>query len=305
MANSSLVDITRLSPYFTPMKGKTIDCLVLHHAAGVVTAAGLGSIAQTRKGAANYGIGSDCKVILTVDEGNASQATSCQAVDRRAITVELSNSKKGGDWPVSDEVLEIAVQLGVDVCRRYPETMPCINYTGDFSGNLYMHAWCGEDSNYTGCPGQYLADRFCWYANEVNRRLGVEFRCPDKVSRFDRGDLVQLLPEARYYNGNRIDSWVFAKPLYVRNCFGKYYDISVLPEGKGGITGRVHESYLVPLGEEPEKDAPAPVIPEPALPEEPEVAIPEIPTLPRAVTVTIVEERDGFGRMEKGGWIEL
>lgn len=293
MESSDLVDLVRLSPYCTPMKEKKNEVLVLHHAAKVTTAAGLGSTAQTRKGAANYGIGSDGKVILTVEEGNASQATSSQTVDRRAITVELSNSAEGGDWPVSDEVLEKAVQLGVDVCQR--NGIPYLNYTGDFEGNLYMHAWCGEDGNYTGCPGQYLADRFGWYANEVNRRLGVSHRCPEKVGRFRRGDLVRLRSGARYYNGHRIDDWVFGKPLYIRNCFGKFYDVSVLPEGKGGITGRVHEMYLT-VPEEPEA---------PEAPAAPETELPQVPGLPRQVTVTIVEERKGFGRLEKGGWIEL
>lgn len=304
MGNSPLVDLVRLSPFCTPMEGKVVEALVLHHSAKKTTAAGLGSTAQSRKGAANYGIGIDEKVILTVDEGDVSQASSDQSVDRRAITIELANSAEGGEWPVSDGVLEKAVQLGVDACQRHSETLPYLNYTGDFDGNLYMHAWCGEDSNYTGCPGQYLADRFCWYANEVNRRLGVEFRCPDKVSRFDRGDLVQLLPGAKYYNNHRIDDWVFGKMLYVRACYGKYYDVSVLPEGKGGITGRVHETYLMALGEEAPDREPEAVEPDPpaVVPDVPAV---EAPKLPRQVTVTIVEERSGFGRLEKGGWIEL
>ena len=31
----------------------------------------------------------------------------------------------------------------------------------------------------------------------------------------------------------------------------------------------------------------------------------EAPSVPYDVTVTIVEERNGFGRMENGGWIPL
>ena len=75
----------------------------------------------------------------------------------------------------------------------------------------------------------------------------------------------------------------------------------------GGITGYVDAKYLVQ--EEPAGPAPEPALPEKQEPEEvnpqPEQPSTEAPSVPYTVTVTIVEERDGFGRMDNGGWIPL
>lgn len=382
MSNSPLVDIVRYSPYHTRMTDKRNTVITIHHAAGVCSAEGLGSTAQTRGGAANYGIGNDGRVVLCIDECNSSHASSCQTNDRKAVTIEVSNSDTGGDYPVSDEVLEKLIRLCVDICQR--NNIPYLNFTGDVDGNMTMHAWFGEDSNYTGCPGQYLADRFPYIANEVNRRLGSDFHSPDKPSKYERGDAVQLKPGALYYNNYLTPDWLQGKLLYIRNVYGKYYDVSVYAEGDS-VTGRVHEKYLVSL-EEPEEpetettaaaalpigsiiqlsedavyttgravpewvhkstlylrdwltenviafsvfreggitgfvdakyvvlDKPAEPAPEPPAPEEvqPEAGMPEkdepdteAPRAPYEVTVTIVEERNGFGKMENGGWIPL
>ena len=386
MSNSPLVDLVRYSPFHTPMTDKVNSVITIHHVGKRATAEEIGSTAQSRGGAANYGIGCDGKVILCIDECNSSHASSSQTNDRKAVTIEVSNSDTGGDYPVSDEVLEKLIQLCVDICQR--NGIPYLNFTGDVDGNMTMHAWVGEDSNYTGCPGQYLASRFPQIANEVNRRLGSDFHSPDKPSKYERGDAVQLKPGALYYDNHLTPDWLQGKMLYIRNVYGKYYDVSVYAEGDS-VTGRVHEKYLVSLEEpeEPEtetpaaaalpigsiiqlsedavyttgravpewvhkstlylrdwltehviafsvfreggitgfvdvkyvvledkKDEPAEPAPELPAPEEvqPETDMPEkdepdteAPGAPYKVTVTIVEERNGFGKMENGGWIPL
>ena len=249
MSNSPLVDMVRYSPFHTPMTDKVNSGITIHYYGDVATAEEIGSTAQSRGGAANYGIGCDCKVILCIDECNSSHASSSQTNDRKSVTIEVSNSDTSGDYPVSDEVMEKLIQLCVDICQR--NHIPYLNFTGDVDGNLTMHAWFGEDSNYTGCPGQYLASRFPQIANEVNSRLGSDFRSPDKPNKYDRGDAVQLKPGALYYDNHLTPAWLQGKMLYIRNVFGKYYDVSIYAQGEG-ITGRVHEKYLVSL-EEPEE----------------------------------------------------
>ena len=248
MGNSPLVEYTQYSPAYTKMTNKKISVITPHIAAGVVTVEGLGATAQTRGGAGNYGIGKDGRIGLYVDESNRAWTSGSSTNDNKAVTIEVSNSKAGGDWPVSDKVLGRLVDLCEDICRR--NNIPYLNFTGDTDGNMTMHSWFQN----TGCPGRYLGSKFPWIANEVNRRLGSNFHSPDKPNKYDLGDAVKLKDGAKYFNGNDTPSWLKGKTLYIREVYGKYYDISIYQDS-GGITGRVHEKYLTSLNEpkEPEK----------------------------------------------------
>ena len=170
MSNSSLVNYVRYSPYYIKMTDKKISVITPHIAAGVISAEGLGAVFQTTGGASNYGIGSDGRIGLYVDESNSAWTSNNQQNDRKAVTIEVSNSATGGDWPVSDLVLGRLVDLCEDICRR--NGIPYLNFTGDEDGNMTMHCWYANKA----CPGHYLASKFPYIANEVNRRLGVDER---------------------------------------------------------------------------------------------------------------------------------
>jgi hypothetical protein len=103
-----------------------------------------------------------------VDEANRSWCSSSSANDHRAITIEVSNSENGGNWPVSDKVLSKLIDLCVDICQR--NGIDKLNYTGDKNGNLTMHKWFAN----TACPGPYLGSKFPYIAEEVNKRLAKE-----------------------------------------------------------------------------------------------------------------------------------
>ena len=72
--------------------------------AGVLTAAQCGKIFQNsrRNASANYGIGNDGTIYGYVDEDNRAWTSSSKSNDCQAITVEVSNSSTGGDWPISE-----------------------------------------------------------------------------------------------------------------------------------------------------------------------------------------------------------
>lgn len=252
MSNSPLATYVRYSPYHTKMSNKKITTITPHHVAGIASVEAIGSVAQTRGGAANYGIGNDGRIGLYIDESNRSHASSSAQNDAKAVTIEVSNSATGGDWPISDKAMESLINLCVDICKR--NKIPYLNYTGDTTGNLTMHAWFGADSNYTGCPGQYLASKFPYIAREVNKKLGTTFKSPEKVSAYERGDCVKIAQNALYYNNYGVPSWLKGKKVYIRNVFGKYYDVSVYETGTS-ITGRLHEKYLLPI-EEAKKPVP-------------------------------------------------
>lgn len=164
---SSLVSFVKLSPNCTKPRGRKIDTITIHHAAGNASVETLGNIfaPTSRQASANYGIGSDGRIACFVEEENRAWTSSSSANDDRAITIEVANCGAGPDWPVSDKAYESLLNLCEDICRRHGFKL---NFTGDKSGNLTMHKWFKA----TACPGPYLESRFPAIASEVNRRLG-------------------------------------------------------------------------------------------------------------------------------------
>lgn len=167
MSNSSLVNLVSYSPNHSGRRENPITKIAIHHTAGVLTAAGIGSVfkSTSRKASCNYGIGNDNKVVLVVDECNRAWTTSSSWCDNRAVTIEVSNCQYGGNWLVSDRVLNTLIDLVTDICRR--NKIKNCTYTGGKDGVLQMHKWYAQ----TSCPGPYLASKFNYIAQEVNKRL--------------------------------------------------------------------------------------------------------------------------------------
>lgn len=170
MSRSELVDYIRISPNSTNPRNHKIDTIVIHHMAGKLSVESCGEVfaAQSRQASSNYGIDSDGRVGLYVDEQNRSWCTSNREVDQRSITIEVANCSTGGEWPVSQKAYDKLIDLCVDICKR--NGIPKLNFTGDRAGNLVMHKWYAN----TQCPGPYLEKRFPDIAQEVNKRLGAE-----------------------------------------------------------------------------------------------------------------------------------
>lgn len=167
MSNSSLVNLVSYSPNHSGRRENPITKIAIHHTAGVLNAAGIGSVfkSRNRKASCNYGIGNDNRIVLVVDEANRAWTTSSAWCDNRAVTIEVSNSQYGGNWLVSDRVLNTLIDLVTDICRR--NKIKNCTYTGGKDGVLQMHRWYAQ----TSCPGPYLGSKFTYIANEVNKRL--------------------------------------------------------------------------------------------------------------------------------------
>lgn len=168
MSNSKLVNYMQLSPNCSKPRNHVIDKLTIHHMAGNLTVEQCGSVfaPASRKASANYGIGTDGRVGLYVDEANRSWCSSNSANDNRAVTIEVANDEVGGNWHVSDTALAKLIDLCVDICQR--NGIQKLNYTGDKTGNLTMHKWFAA----TACPGPYLESKFPYIAEQVNALLG-------------------------------------------------------------------------------------------------------------------------------------
>ena len=167
MSNSSLVTHTNLSPNCTKPRQKKITKIVIHHMAGNLSVETCGAVfaKKSREASSNYGIDSNGKVGMYVEEKNRSWCTSNREIDHEAITIEVANSKTGGKWPVSSKAMKKLIELCTDICKR--NNIEEIVYTGDKSGNLHMHCWYAN----TSCPGPYLKSKFPYIAKQVNKKL--------------------------------------------------------------------------------------------------------------------------------------
>lgn len=170
MSNSALVTYKRLSPNCTKPRNHKIDRIVIHHMAGKLTVQQCGAVfaSSSRQASSNYGVDSNGKVGMYVEEKNRSWATANAAIDHRAVTIEVANSKTGGNWPVSAKALKKTIELCADICKR--NGIKKLIYTGDKTGNLHMHCWYAA----TSCPGPYLKGKFSYIAKEVNKLLEAE-----------------------------------------------------------------------------------------------------------------------------------
>lgn len=167
MSNSNLIDHTHLSPNCTKPRNHKIDKITIHHMAGNMTVERCGELFgnASRQASSNYGIGSDGRVGLYVDEANRAWTSGNAENDNRAITIEVANDGGSPDWHVNDKALAKLIDLCVDICNR--NGIEKLNFTGDKTGNLTMHKWFQA----TSCPGPYLESKFPYIAEEVNKRL--------------------------------------------------------------------------------------------------------------------------------------
>ena len=178
--NSSLVNYTKLSPHKNDSRNPSITSrkhptynpsgkitkITIHHMAGNLSVETCGNVFQRKEASANYGIGSDGRVGLYVEEKDRSWASSSYSNDFVAVTIEVANNSGAPNWTVSDTAYNKLIDLCVDICKR--NGIKKLNFTGDASGNLTMHQYFIA----TACPGPYLKKRFAEIANTVNARLG-------------------------------------------------------------------------------------------------------------------------------------
>lgn len=183
MSNSSLVDYVKISPnknnrinsQYNP--SGEITKITIHHMAGNLSVenCGNGFFQEKRQASANYGIGTDGRIGMYVEEKDRAWTSSSPSNDYKAVTIEVAND--GGaetNWHVSDKALSKLIELCVDICKR--NNIKNLNYTGNSSGNLTRHNMFAA----TTCPGQYLQSKFPYIASEVNKRLNGETEIPSE-----------------------------------------------------------------------------------------------------------------------------
>ncbi|GKX29003.1 hypothetical protein SH1V18_14830 [Vallitalea longa] len=173
MNNSPLVDYTKISPNKTSPRNHVIDTITIHCMAGNCSIETCGNIFQPTsiQASSNYGVGTDGRIGMYVEEKDRSWCSSSSSNDNRAVTIEVAND--GGantGWHVSDKALTALINLIADICKR--NGIKELKWQGDKSligqidkQNMTVHRWFANKS----CPGDYLYNLHGKISEEVNK----------------------------------------------------------------------------------------------------------------------------------------
>lgn len=242
MSNSPLVNYTKISPNRTSPRKHKIDTITIHCMACDLSVERCGAVfaKRTRMASSNYGVGSDGRVGLYVEEKDRSWCSSNKANDHRAITIEVA-CEPVAPYKVTDAAMDALINLLTDICRR--NDIKQLLWKGDKrligqvdKQNMTVHRWFAKKA----CPGDYLYNKHGFIAAEVNKRLGVT-AAPQEPAQQPTGTYKVRIT---------------ANTLNVRAGAGTSYKVTTTVK-KGGI-------------------------------------------------YTIVEEKDGWGKLKSGaGWISL
>ena len=176
MSNSPLVSYTKISPCKTSPRNHEIDTITIHCVVGQCGVEALGTrFSQASvKASSNYGIGTDGRIGMYVEEKDRSWCSSNSANDNRAITIECASDTKH-PYAINDKVYKSLIQLCVDICKR--NGIKELKWKGDKSligqpdkQNMTVHRWFANKS----CPGDYIYERLGQIASEVNAILKGE-----------------------------------------------------------------------------------------------------------------------------------
>lgn len=177
MSNSSLVSYTKLSPNHSGQRTKPIDRITPHCVVGQLSAESIcACFPAGRDASCNYGIGTDGRIALCVEEKNRSWCSSSNANDQRAVTIECA-SDKSEPYAMNSKVYASLVNLCVDICKRNGKSKllwlgdktKTLNYSPKSDEMvLTVHRWFANKS----CPGNWLYARMGNLAAEVTEKLG-------------------------------------------------------------------------------------------------------------------------------------
>lgn len=174
MSNSKLINYKKISP--NKYKGRThaIDTTTIHCMACDWTIERCGeSFADPKRGASsNYGIGSDGRRALYVDEKDGSWCSSNKENDMRAITIEVACEPKH-PYKITDKALSSLIELLVDICQR--NGIKRLKWSDNKNDRINHKNGCNmtvhRDFAAKACPGDYLYNLHSEIAKKVNLRL--------------------------------------------------------------------------------------------------------------------------------------
>ena len=177
MSNSYLVSYTKISPNKNSPRNHAIDRITPHCVVGQLSAESICGCftSPSREASCNYGIGTDGRVSLCVEEKDRSWCSSSGTNDHRAVTIECA-SDMNEPYAMNDRVYSSLVNLCTDICKRNGKNK--LLWFGDKNKTLAyepksnemvitVHRWFANKS----CPGNWLYARLGNLATKVTENL--------------------------------------------------------------------------------------------------------------------------------------
>jgi hypothetical protein len=203
MSNSKLVTYTKLSPNRTKSRKNKIDTITIHCIVGQWTAKqGCDFFASSsRQCSANYVVGKDGSIGLSVDERDRSWCSSSAANDHRAVTIEVASDTKH-PYAVTAAAYEALIKLVADICKR--NNIEKLVWSTNKSDRVNRKNGCNmtvhRDFASKSCPGEYLYSRHGDIADKVNAILGQKQPEEEKppVKEEVKDPIKTVNPEATY-----------------------------------------------------------------------------------------------------------
>lgn len=300
--NSPLVTYTNITKNKTSNRKYGITRITPHCIVGQWTAKqGCDYFATTdRECSANYIVGKDGSVGLSVDEKDRSWCSSSSDNDNRAITIECA-SDTSAPYAFTDACYNKLIELCVDICKRNGKTK--LLWFGDKDKSLAynpasnemvltVHRWFANKS----CPGDWMYSRMGDLAAKVTAKLGGS---SEKEETKEEGKIMHRVQVGAYSKKENAEAMV-------AKLKAAGFDAIIKTEGQAEET-KVEE----------------PVVPVSNVPYKVQVSITDLNirkgpgtnygtngVCPKGV-FTIVEESDGkgatkWGKLKSGvGWISL
>ena len=257
MSNSSLVTYKRVSPHKTSPRNHAIDTITIHCIVGQWTAKqGCDYFATTtRDCSANYVVGKDGSIGLSVEEKDRSWCSSNGANDHRAVTIEVASDTQS-PYAVTDKAYEALIKLVADICKR--NNIKELKWKADKGligkvdqQNMTVHRWFASKA----CPGDYLYQRHGDIADKVNALLGVDPKPIEPESpqvptiQFQVGDIVNFIGTKHYVSSNSVNGKT-CKPGKARvtalASAGKHtVHLVAVPGGGSNVYGWVDAAAIV------------------------------------------------------------
>lgn len=195
MSNSKLVSYTKLSPNHSGHRTHAIDRITPHCVVGQLSAESICECftSISRQASCNYGIGTDGKIALCIEEKNRSWCSSSNSNDQRAVTIECASDMKE-PYTMNGKVYASLVNLCTDICRRngkkkllwFGSKEKTLNYTPKSDEMVItVHRWFANKS----CPGNWLYNRLGDLASKVTANLSgtIETTKPETLYRVQVG----------------------------------------------------------------------------------------------------------------------
>lgn len=218
MSNSKLVSYKKISPNKSSGRKYEITRITPHCVVGQLDVKTLGNIfsRSSAQASSNYGIGTDGRIGMYVEEKDRSWCSSSSDNDNRAVTIECASDAKH-PYAFKKVVYNALVDLCVDICKRngkkkliwIPDKKKALSYKPAKTEMLLtVHRWFANKS----CPGAWMYERMDDLAKAVTKKLNVLYKV--QVGAFSNKSNAERMQDKLKAKGYSTSTIVYVDKLY-------------------------------------------------------------------------------------------